>query len=95
MSADGFTLKTADGRALRFEPAPHDIEVVDVWAPGRFSATVQDAYERMRASGRIRELSRHMDAAGRVCVRYMADIPAEWIHEELRAAKYAGKQIGL
>ena len=28
-------------------------------------------------------------------MRYMTDIPEQWIHEELREAKYAGKQMKL
>jgi hypothetical protein len=35
------------------------------------------------------------DAAGRVYVRYMADIPEQWIREELREAKYRGRQMDL
>lgn len=93
--SDGFTIKLPDGRALRFEPAALDVEVVDVWPPGRLSQAEKDAYDALSQAGRIRPVRVDRDAAGRVCVRYMADIPVEWIHEELRAAKYAGKQIGL
>lgn len=95
MSADGFTIKTPDGRALRFEPAALDVEVVDVWPPGRLSQAAQDAYDNLATAGRIRPVRVDRDGAGRVYVRYMADCPEQWIREELRKAKYAGKQIGL
>ena len=95
MGADGFTIKTPDGRALRFEAAPMDVEVVDVWPPGRLSQTAQDAYDTLASAGRIRPVRVDRDAAGRVYVRYMADIPKQWIREELREAKYAGRQMDL
>ena len=95
MSADGFTIKTADGRALRFEAAPLDVEVVDVWPPGRLSQTEKDAYDTLSRAGRIRPVRVDRDAAGRVYVRYMADCPEQWIREELREAKYAGRQMDL
>lgn len=95
MNADGFTVRTPDGRTLRFEPAPMDVEVVDVWPPGRLSQAEKDAYDALASAGRIRPVRVDRDAAGRVYVRYMADIPEQWIREELRETKYAGKQIGL
>lgn len=95
MGADGFTVKTADGRALRFEPAPMDVEVVDVWPPGRLSRAAQDAYDALASAGRIRPVRVDRDAAGRVYVRYMADIPEQWIRQELREAKYRGRQMDL
>lgn len=95
MSADGFTIKTADGRALRFEPAPLDVEVVDVWPPGRLTQVVQDAYDMLASAGRIRPVRVDRDGAGRVYVRYMADCPEQWIREELREAKYRGRQMDL
>ena len=88
MSADGFTIKTPDRRALRFEPAPMDVEVVDVWPPGRLSHAEKDAYDALASAGRIRPVRVDRDDAGRVYVRYMADIPEQWIREELREAKY-------
>lgn len=95
MSSDGFTIKTADGQVLRFEPAPMDVEVVDVWPPGRLSQAAQDAYDALTRAGRIRPIRMDRDGAGRIYVRYMTDIPEQWIHEELREAKYAGKQMDL
>ena len=95
MSADGFTIKTPDGRALRFEPAPMDVEVVDVWPPGRLSQAEKDAYDALASAGRIRPVRVDRDGAGRVYVRYMADIPEQWIREELREAKYRGRQMDL
>ena len=76
-------------------PAPMDIDVVDVWPPGRFTDTARDAYDNLANAGRIRPKGVVRDAAGRVIVRYMADCPDAWIREELRAAKYAGKQIRM
>lgn len=93
MGADGFTVRTPDGRALRFEPAPMDVEVMDVWPPGRLSQAEKDAYDALASAGRIRPVRVDMDGAGRVYVRYMADIPEQWIREELREAKYAGRQM--
>lgn len=95
MSSDGFTIKLPDGRTLRFEPAPLDVEVVDVWPPGRLSQAAQDAYDALASAGRIRPVRVDRDAAGRVYVRYMADIPEQWIREELREAKYRGRQMDL
>lgn len=95
MSADGFTIKTPDGRALRFEPAALDVEVVDVWPPGRLSQAAKDAYDALASAGRIRPVRVDRDAAGRVYVRYMADCPQQWIREELREAKYRGRQMDL
>lgn len=95
MSADGFTIKTPDGRALRFEPAALDVEVVDVWPPGRLSQAEKDAYDALASAGRIRPVRVDRDAAGRVYVRYMADCPEQWIREELREAKYRGRQMDL
>lgn len=95
MVADGFTVKMADGRALRFKPAALDVEVVDVWPPGRLSQAAQDAYDTLAAAGRIRPVRVDRDGAGRVYVRYMADCPEQWIREELREAKYQGRQMDL
>ena len=95
MGADGFTVKMADGRALRFEPAALDVEIVDVWPPGRLSQAEKDAYDALARAGRIRPVRVDRDAAGRVYVQYMADIPEQWIREELREAKYAGRQMDL
>ncbi len=92
---DGFTIKTPDGRALRFEAAALDVEVVDVWPPGRLSQAAQDAYDALASAGRIRPVRVDRDAAGRVYVRYMADIPEQWIRKELREAKYRGRQMDL
>ena len=95
MSADGFAVKTADGRALRFESAALDVEIVDVWPPGRLSQAAQDAYDALAAAGRIRPVRVDRDGAGRVYVRYLADCPEQWIRQELREAKYRGRQMGI
>lgn len=76
-------------------PAPMDIEVVDVWQPGRFTDAARDAYDTLARQGRIRPRKVTRDAAGRVIVRYMADIPEPWIRAELREAKYQGKQMEM
>lgn len=86
-------MTTTDIRA--FSPAPCDIEVVDVWPPGRFSDVARDAYDSLARSGRIRPVRVSRDTTGRVIVRYLADIPAPWIRGELKEAKYAGKQLKL
>lgn len=95
MNTNGFTVRTADGRALRFEPAPMDVEVVDVWPPGRLTQVEKDAYDALASAGRIRPVRVDRDGAGRIYVRYMADIPEQWIREELREAKYRGRQMDL
>lgn len=95
MSADGFTVKDATGRAFRFEPAPFDIEVVDVWPPGRLTDAARNAYDTLARQGRIRPRKVTRDAAGRVIVRYMADIPEQWIRQELKEAKLSGRQIDI
>ena len=92
---DGFSVKDATGRALRFEAAPLDVEVVDVWPPGRLTQVAQDAYDTLARAGRIRPVRVDRDGAGRVYVRYMADCPEQWIREELREAKYRGRQMDL
>lgn len=76
-------------------PAPFDIEVVDVWPPGRLTDVARDAYDALARVGRIRPRSVTRDAAGRVIVRYMADIPEPWIRQELREAKLAGRQMRI
>lgn len=95
MSFDGFSIKTPDGRTLRFAPAPLDVECVDVWPPERLSEAARGAYDDLAARGRITAVMACRDGAGRIYVRYMADCPAEWIREELREAKYAGRQMDL
>ena len=82
-------------RALRFEPEPLDVEVVDVWPPGRLSQAARDAYDALSSAGRIRPVRVDRDGTGRVYVRYMADCPEQWIREELREAKYRGRQMDL
>ncbi|MBR7189289.1 MAG: hypothetical protein IKD53_12160 [Clostridia bacterium] len=76
-------------------PAALDVEVVDVWPPGRLSQTEKDAYDALASTGRIRPVRVDRDGAGRVYVRYMADCPEQWIREELREAKYKGRQMDL
>ena len=95
MGAEGFSVKLPDGRTLRFEPAPMDVEIVDVWPPGRLSREAENAYDMLAAAGRIRPVRVERDAAGRVYVRYMADCPEQWIRQELREAKYRGRQMDL
>ena len=71
-----------------FAPAPKDIEVTDIWPAGTFGPRVQKAYDRLAAAGRIVPVSVTADEAfGKVVVRYMADVPAEWIRAELAEAR--------
>lgn len=86
-------MTTTDIRA--FAPAPCDIEVVDVWPPGRFSDVARDAYDSLARSGRIRPVRVSRDTAGRVIVRYLADIPEQWIRQELKEAKMNGRQMRM
>ena len=76
-------------------PAPCDVEVVDIWPPGTLTDNARDAYDAPARARRIRPQRVTRDAAGRVIVRYLADIPAPWIREELREAKMNGKQIHI
>ena len=66
-----------------------------MWPPGRLSQTEKDAYDALASTGRIRPVRVDRDGAGRVYVRYMADCPEQWIREELREAKYKGRQMDL
>lgn len=59
-------------------PAPMEIEVVDVWPPGTLTEAAMDAYDRLCRDGRIISRGATRDRSGRVVVRYMADIPAQW-----------------
>ena len=74
-------------------PAPFDVEVVDVWPPGRLGDVEKAAYDRLARIGRIKPKGVTRDAAGRMIVRYLADIPEQWIRQELRAAKLEGEQL--
>jgi hypothetical protein len=77
-----------------FEPAPTDLEIVDVWPPGTLGDTQRAAYDILARAGRIRPVSVFRDPwTGLTSVRYLADIPAPWIHQELKQARYAGRQI--
>lgn len=95
MSAEGFALKDETGRSLRFELAPMDVEIVDIWPPGTLTDAARHAYDALANAGRIRPKGVVRDAAGRVIVRYMADCPEQWVHGELRAAKLAGRQLTM
>ena len=76
-------------------PAPKDIECVDVWPPGRLTQCARDAYDQLSREGRIVPVSVKRDAAGRIYVRYRADIPIQWIREELREAKMKCVQMEI
>lgn len=77
----------------KFIPAPMNIEVVDLWPPGRLGDVEKAAYDRLARAGRIKPKGVTRDAAGRMIVRYLADIPEQWIRQELRAAKMQGEQL--
>ena len=81
-----------------WRPAPVDVEVVDVWPPGTLDAASRYAYDVLHGRGRIRLQSAHTDPrSGRKIVKYMADIPAPWIREELGRIKrtYDGTQMTI
>ena len=80
---------------LKWPPAPFDIEVIDIWPPGRFTQAVRDAYDTLAQRGRLLPIGCKRDAVGRVYVKYLADIPEQWIHEELREAKLQGVQMRM
>ncbi len=79
----------------KWQPAPMDVEIVDIWPPGTLTEQVRDAYDDLSGAGRIRPMGAKRDAAGRAIVRYLADCPEAWIRQELRDAKLAGRQITL
>lgn len=82
--------------AKNFPPAPKDVEVADIWPPGTFGPAERAAYDRLAREGRILPRGAFADDTfGRVVVRYLADIPAAWIHEELAEAKKAGIQMRM
>lgn len=72
-----------------------DIPCLDVWPPGRLTQYARDAYDTLAQAGRIRPVGVKHDRAGRVIVRYMADIPQEWIRDELARARRQGRQLTL
>ena len=79
-----------------FDPAPVDVPCVDIWPPGRLDDAARYAYDQLAARGRIRLERAYKDpASGRSVVRYQADIPQEWIREELSQIKrtYDGEQL--
>ena len=59
---------TTSDRFDKWPPAPFDIEVVDVWPPGRLTDAARDAYDALAREGRIRPRKVTRDAAGRVAV---------------------------
>lgn len=81
---------------IRFDPAPLDVPVVDVWPPGRLDAAARYAYREAQKAGRIR-IERTLTDLANGCdiVRYYADIPAEWIRAELGRlkARWDGEQL--
>lgn len=82
----------------RFDPAPLDVHIVDVWPPDRLNAAVRWAYAQAADRGRIRIERIFPDPAnGRTVVRYWADIPAEWIRAELGELKrkFDGVQLTI
>lgn len=65
-----------------------DIECADVWHPGTLSDAAALAYKLLEAQGRIAiqrvEVGQYSE---QVTVRYLADIPHEWVLELLSKAK--------
>ena len=79
-------------------PAPLDVQVVDVWPPGRYDDAVHYAYKTAVAAGRIKiERAIRDRSNGCIIIRYWADIPAEWIRAELGILKrqWNGDQIAM
>ena len=84
----------------KMDPAPFDVECVDIWPPRTFERAVMLTYKQAEADEQIKVLkiaiSQH---TGRVTVRYMAQIPHEWIIKDLGALKRRieeqGEQIAL
>lgn len=65
-----------------------DIECADVWHPGTLSDAAALAYKLLEVQGRI--VIQHVEVgrySERVTVKYLADIPHEWVRELLGRAK--------
>ena len=56
---------------------------------------MRDAYDTLAKQSRLRPIGCKRDAIGRVYVKYLADIPEQWIHDELKAAKLKGIQMRM
>lgn len=74
--------------AGKFTPAPVDVECVDVWPPETLSEDAMLAYKALEADGALKivkvSVSRN---TGRTDIRYMTQIPHEWILEQLKEQK--------
>ena len=72
----------------QFSPAPVDVECVDTWHPGTLSETCMHAYKLLETEGALQitkvSISKY---TGRVDVRYLTQIPHEWILERLKEQK--------
>lgn len=83
-----------------FDRAPPSVECVDVWHPGTLTWAARQAYDALAAQGRIRLIRAARDrTTGRIAVRYLSDVPHEWIlpdlAEEKRAASDRGQQTKM
>jgi hypothetical protein len=84
----------------KFEPAPMNIECVDIWPPGTLGRPEMLAYKEAESAERIKvKKIRINQVSGRATVRYLSTIPHEWMVGELREHKRAivarGEQMSL
>ena len=87
-------VRTPTGERVALNPAPLDIEVVDVWPAGALTDDARAAYDRLAGEGRIVPVSVYHDPAnGRTVVKYLTAIPAPWIRAELKEARMAVRQM--
>lgn len=79
----------------KFTPASVDVECVDTWHPETLSEAAMAAYKALEIEGCLRitkvHISRH---TGRTDVRYLTQIPHEWILERLKEEKQIFEAMG-
>ena len=79
----------------KFTPAPVDVECVDVWHPETLSEAAMLAYKALEVDGILRITKVHISRyTGRTDVRYLTQIPHEWILERLREEKLRFEAMG-
>ena len=74
--------------AGKFTPAPVDVECVDVWPPETLSEDAMLAYKALEVDGALKIVKVSVSKnTGRTDIRYMTQIPHEWILEQLKEQK--------
>ena len=66
----------------RFDP-PFAFECCDIWPPGTLTARKRAAYDEVARRGDILPRGVRRLGDGRIEVRYVSKMPAEWMRDEL------------